>query len=561
MLLGWIGVHAVRRATEENALRTVAVAADARERALTQRLEFEHGRERTFLQVLRRECQRGSRLDLACARAELTSFVATEIADSGLLLPLGAEPIGVGPQAGTLAPPIPAEEEEFATIRRDAAGAPFYVSGVRLGPDAVVIRHSVERFLAPLFRDRYGLGMKGETFLADANGYFVTPSRYPSHSGYSHPVSARPMNACLARGHGETIDYDYRGAMVIHGYRFVEALGGACIMAHVDFAEAMVPAVELQKKLVVAVGGFVLVAIGWSLLFWRMFARPISRLTARVHAYQEGDVSSEVHREGPSEVRLFANAFDSMARTLVQSEQGLKEAVQMRDEFISVAAHELRTPLTALRLVHDSLIRQIRGEPSSGQVTKWLKAVESGERQVIRIQRLIEQMLDVSRMRAGKLPLNVEETDLTEVVSQVLSMLADQIRSSGSSVELQSPSPVCGTWDRFRIEQLVMNLLTNALKYGQGKPVLVEVSLSGRVARLGVRDHGVGIRDEERGRLFEPYERAASARPYGGFGLGLFIVRTIVEAHGGSVGIEFSAPGEGTLVVVRLPLEREKSPS
>lgn len=235
--------------------------------------------------------------------------------------------------------------------------------------------------------------------------------------------------------------------------------------------------------------------------------------------------------------------------------QEAREAVQARDEFLSVASHELKTPLTPLRLKLQAMRKEARNAASAAEAARMVAHLDVAERQVAKLNRLIESLLDVSRISAGKLDLELEDVDLTEVVREVAGRFEPEAAQVGSEVRVVAPRPVRGRWDRMRLEQIVTNLLTNALKYGAGKPVALDVRTNGGHAHLSVRDEGIGIDSHNLSRIFDRFERAVSERHYGGLGLGLYITRQIVEALGGHISVE-STPGVGSMFVVTLPRER-----
>jgi PAS domain S-box-containing protein len=222
------------------------------------------------------------------------------------------------------------------------------------------------------------------------------------------------------------------------------------------------------------------------------------------------------------------------------------EAIALRDEFLSIASHELNTPLTPLKMQLDSLRR---GRFPAGRVAEKL---DSASRQVTRLTRLVSELLDVSRIRSGRLDLEPEPFDLAALLEEVAARLRDEAEQAGVTITVRTDGPCIGSWDRMRIDQVVTNLMTNAIKYGGGKPVDIVLADTGDGVRISVRDHGIGIAPEHQRRIFERFERAASPRYYGGFGLGLWIARQIVEASGGTIAVE-SAPDEGATFVVRLP--------
>lgn len=243
-------------------------------------------------------------------------------------------------------------------------------------------------------------------------------------------------------------------------------------------------------------------------------------------------------------------AAEETARRLVAetaARHAAQEAVAARDEFLAVAGHELRTPLTALLFHADTLARVGAALPPEASA-RLAKVARSARR----IARLVDELLDVTRLSAGRLRLEREPMDLAELAREIVVRNSEPAALAGSLLRLEADRPVRGSWDPGRVEQIADALIANALKYGRGRPIEVLVDSDGGVARLAVRDHGIGIAPEDQARIFERFERAASARHYGGLGLGLWIVRQVVEAHGGRIAVA-SAPGEGSTFTVELP--------
>lgn len=218
------------------------------------------------------------------------------------------------------------------------------------------------------------------------------------------------------------------------------------------------------------------------------------------------------------------------------------EAISIRDGFLSVAGHELKTPLTALQLQLRCLTREVQ---DAARVSKL-------SRQCRRLSSLVDELLDVSRITAGRLRLELEELDLVTVARDRIQGLAEELDRADCEVLLLAPGPVVGRWDRLRVEQILSNLLSNAMKYGGGKPIDLTVHQSRSGARIQVRDRGMGIAAEDQERIFARFERAVSSRHFGGLGLGLWIARQVAEAHGGTITVA-SVPGEGATFTVDLP--------
>jgi len=237
----------------------------------------------------------------------------------------------------------------------------------------------------------------------------------------------------------------------------------------------------------------------------------------------------------------------------VRARERERDAIRLRDEFLSIASHELRTPLTPLRLQLQSTLKCLdKGETDEADLRPRL---ELALRQTVRLGTLVTDLLEVSRISSGRLTLQLEEMDLAESVRDVAERHEPEARNAGTTISVQT-EPVIGRWDRLRIEQVIANLLVNAIKYGGGLPVRLTVERADGGARLTVRDEGIGISTEDQDRIFDRFERAVSVRSYGGMGLGLYIAQQIVDAHGGRIQVR-SARGEGSTFMVDLPMSRE----
>jgi signal transduction histidine kinase len=231
-------------------------------------------------------------------------------------------------------------------------------------------------------------------------------------------------------------------------------------------------------------------------------------------------------------------------------------AVAARDEFLSIAAHELRTPLTVLQLK----LQQVELKQQASLCGTCEHAVPADyrgvNRQISRLGRLVEELLDVSRMIGGGVRIRREELDLRDSAQEAIDRLGELATRNGSRVELRCAEPVRGSWDRLAIDRILGNLLSNALKFGAEKPVELRIVGDGGDAVIEVEDHGIGIAPGDVDRIFDQFERAVSSRHFGGLGLGLYVTRRLVEEHGGSI-MAASRPGAGSVFTVRLP----RSPS
>lgn len=255
-----------------------------------------------------------------------------------------------------------------------------------------------------------------------------------------------------------------------------------------------------------------------------------------------------------NEVKRQVDALEKSRRELHATQVELQRSLRMRDDFMSMVAHELRTPLNTLFL--ETQMRKMQLEKSNMEAfneEKLQRMVARDGRQIQSMIRLIDDMVDVSRIRSGKLSIRPTETELSDLLQRIVSDLSHQAAAAGTDITLNAHKISSGTWDEFRVEQIIINLLTNALRYGGGKPVKVTLEASPVYAEVTVRDQGDGITVADQHRIFEPFERAG-AKTGAGLGLGLYIARQLAEAHGGSLTVD-STYGEGAAFRLRLPFQ------
>lgn len=233
--------------------------------------------------------------------------------------------------------------------------------------------------------------------------------------------------------------------------------------------------------------------------------------------------------------------------------QETREAVKARDEFLSIASHELKTPLTSMLLQLQSVLYNIKNQSlATFSIERTMQMLESTINQSKRLGKLVNDLLNYSLISTGRLQLEKEKTKLEKIVSDVVSRFTEQAKRTSTPINLVVENSVTGNWDRVRLEQVVTNLLTNAIKYGEGKPVEVLVRDSEDHALLIVRDHGIGIPQDQQSKVFDRFERGSVKGGYKGLGVGLYIVNQIVQAHGGKISLA-SKPKEGTTFTVELP--------
>ena len=265
---------------------------------------------------------------------------------------------------------------------------------------------------------------------------------------------------------------------------------------------------------------------------------------------------------GPQDL-ILATEIARRASLAVENARAYTEArtaVQTRDNFLAIASHELRTPLSALTVLTSSLVRAANHDRLAKLGPEGLKErMLKAERQTGQLARLVDRLLDVSRLSTRDLRLERAQTDLTEVARDVIARYEDMAAESGSRIELKVSGPTVGFWDHSRMDQVVTNLVGNAVKYGAGAPIVVSINTGGSgYVRLTVRDEGPGIPPEHQEQIFGQFERGAAPENLPGMGLGLWLVRRIVTAHGGTVTLD-SRPGAGATFTVIVPTNPERA--
>jgi two-component system CheB/CheR fusion protein len=247
---------------------------------------------------------------------------------------------------------------------------------------------------------------------------------------------------------------------------------------------------------------------------------------------------------------------DQLETRVKERTEELEEALKVRDEFLSIASHELKTPLTSVKL--QLQITQRNTQPERHLDPKDLsRSLNLSLRQVDSMADLVESLLDIARIRAGRFSLSASAFDLSDLAQAVTNQLAEQLKKAKVETELRLDKNVTGRWDQRRLEQVLNNLVANVIKYAPGTRLTIETRRTEDSACLTVTDSGPGIRSEKLPRIFERFERAGASKSVGGLGLGLFITKKIVEAHGGKISVE-SAFGKGTKFCIELPLGAEE---
>ena len=242
-------------------------------------------------------------------------------------------------------------------------------------------------------------------------------------------------------------------------------------------------------------------------------------------------------------------------RLTVEKNQVIRE-IQSHDEFISIASHELKTPLTTTLLKLQTALDNIRNVSLANfSIQNLLDMLESAEQQAQTLGKMITDLLNVSLIRRGRMQLELEQVDLSEITKEIVKRFSEKARKENVEIQLKTHTNLKGYFDKVKIEQVITNLITNALKYGEQKPIFISVGKSGSLGRIAVKDSGVGVPKDVQQKIFNLFERGISIGNHSGLGIGLFVSNQIVKAHRGKILLN-SSPGKGSVFTIELPLKK-----
>ena len=549
LVLGGLASMLLHQNLSLHRVRTVGHVAQGKHEMLHMLLAREHDRGNAFLQHIANRCLRaGGRTDAACATSLLRTYVAAEAAigatllrDAGAAAPLTVD-AGLAPTAASL-DWKPGQLAAFVAAGSGGNQAYFIAVGeARSGLELRVVYPSA--VMRPIFDRPDELGESGETFLSDGEGYFVTPARYQSAQGHSHPIHARPMQLCLSGRNAEMADRDYRDADVIHGFRFVPEFGAACIMAHIDRTEALAPLGSLSAWVYVAIAAFLLAVASVAAQVAKAVARPLSQLSQAVRDYAEGRQPLPVPVHGSDEIAELANSFNRMTLRLdaLKRELQAEHAARVQDSIFAsrrlmAIQEEERRRLSAE--LHDQT------SPNLAALVINLKRIETTlapqaaepQRRLLHdtSQLLRETMESVRQISASLRPTTLDYGGLWPALESYAQQFSRRtgiaVRSENQGADERLPGEVetC----LFRIAQEAM---TNAAKHAQAKNIALVLARREDGVELQISDDGVG------------FDAKTLERP----GHGLVTMRERASFAGCSWSLE-SVPGQGTRMAVLYP--------
>ncbi|MDO8606496.1 MAG: HAMP domain-containing sensor histidine kinase [Phaeospirillum sp.] len=563
LAVGWFGYDEAYNAIRNEKIRNVGRVADDRRDRLLTILHQTNARAAAFLTEMGNRCSAGAggvRED--CAAEALNSFTKSEKSLGGILR-LPSVTITVGTPFTSLYDKSAIKPDLLARFSKRIPGQyrTYNIITTDLLLDArLEIAFPVSQ-IQPLFINDPDLGKSGETFLADDNGFFITEARYPSIQGRDRPISTRPMRSCLSSNSQNVLDLDYRNVPIIHGFRFMPEIGGGCVKANIDQAEAFAPLTALKWRMAGLTLLFVMMGCLIAIIIARRIIKPIAALTQATRDFAAGRTGPVLDISATGELGELAQSFSAMRIAVIEGNRVLRTSVReaeianrTKSEFLANMSHELRTPLNAIigfsDMMRSGIVVQLEDRAKS-----YCDDIFNAGQHLLAI---VNDILDIAKIEAGHVELELEAINLGELVKACLAMMNARAEKAGVKLRhagLDGLTPISA--DRTRLMQILLNLLSNAVKFTpRGGSVTVTASAGPNAIRLAVADTGIGIPPQHVDRVTEPFYQVenAASRNHGGTGLGLALVREMVNLHDGQLEIR-SRLGEGTTVTVTLPCD------
>lgn len=549
LLAGAIGYWTASQIIISEKIRSVGTIADTKKELLLFRLYRQRERLQEFLSVIAAECSRKGRINETCAHSLLKSFLSTESAlDAALILP-GGKTVSEDGDVKSLEAQSPRQPGQIAQFSPRLEERPNYVMSATNHGLMLIARFGT-KMLDEIFTSPPGLGATGETFLADSEGKFLTTPKYHSEHSSGSPIDATPMLTCLAHHDGETLAGDYRPVPVIHGYRYLPEIGGGCLMAHIQQGEAFAPLAKMRNELAILVLIFATVVMLISYLvantFAKQFTKPLAKLVNRILAAQSGDLDSPVPTEGPKEIAVLGKGFSALTSQL-------KKNIQAREDFVAIVSHDLKNPISSLGIALTIMERHL-DNPTSDLVPQMMRNISIMRQIISKMTELINAVLNLTAIRAGRFILQYQSCDLNALILSTAETIRPLASDRDLKLNIKVPAePLFADIDPNRLSQVLSNFLGNALKFTpRGGAINLELTDIDDKIRLCVSDTGPGIPPDILDRLFERFAQGQPSQGDFSVGLGLYIAKEIILAHGGRIWAE-SAIGHGAKFYFEIP--------
>jgi signal transduction histidine kinase len=608
-IVGWLSYSALYNNISETKIRDVGNVAESKHQYLNFVLKEKQSHIAQFLYLYQNGCVASANhvnpKYEACLRIGLGSFVAKEGALGGIIRRDKASDIIVGALN-----PLRAEELKLQTGQlaifpaSNGQGNRKYYIPV-WDPQSklqMVVTYPAES-IQNIFTAPVELGASGESFLADAKGYFITRPRYPSQQGNTEKISAIPMQHCLSQQNMQMLELDYRSVPIIHGFNYIPEIGGGCIMAHIDQQEAFAPLRQLQRKATLIATGILLFILAAAFFLNRQITRPLSDFCDQLDSIKKGTEKVKFIEHGPTEILILSRAFSEMIRRLqelinrqfatmndlLQSNDKLEEAqshLLQTEKMASIGqlaagvAHEINNPIgfvhsnlnTLEKYLIDTftminLYEQAENSISDPEVLAKLKAAKV-ELDIVFLQEDLRSLMDETKdgiYRVKQIVQNLKDFshvdateewhfyDLHKGLDNTLNIVNNEIKYKANVVKKYGNIPEVECISS-QINQVVLNLLVNAgHAIEEHGTITISTGLQGDEVWVEIADTGKGIKPEHLNKIFDPF---FTTKPVGqGTGLGLSLSYGIIQKHNGRI-VLHSEVDKGTTFRIWLPIRQ-----
>lgn len=608
-IVGWFSYSALSKNISEAKISAVGNVAESKHQHLNFILKERRNRIAQFLSLYQNGCADNSQHSNpkyeACLHIGLTTFIEREGALGAIIHRSNASDIIAGSQSPARSEALELKAGQFAifpaTIGQSSRKyyIPVWDPQTQL---QMVVTYPAES-IQNIFNTPAELGTSGETFLADANGYFISKPRYPSQQGNTEKISAIPMQQCLSQQNMQMLELDYRAIPIIHGFNYIPEIGGGCIMAHIDQEEAFAPLRELQRKAIFLAIAILLIILATALILNRLITRPLTNFCKQLGTIKDGTETVKFAEHGPTEILTLSHSFSRIIlrlqdlihrqfetlNDLLQSNDRLEEAQEhllQSDKMASVGqlaagvAHEINNPIgfvysnlnTLEKYFQDTFYMLELYEEAESSITnpevmaklkaakadldiKFLKAdlrelMHESKDGISRVIQIVRNLKDFSHLDATEewhfynLHKGLDST--LNIVNNEIKDKADVIKEYGTIPDVECISS--------QINQVFMNLLVNACHAIENHgTITIRTGLQGDEVWVEIADSGKGIKPEHLNKIFDPF---FTTKPVGkGTGLGLSLSYGIIQKHNGRIVLQ-SEVGKGTTFRIVLPINQ-----
>lgn len=574
-ILGWSDYYESYETLRTNSLQSVGAAAEDKLSDLQIRLHIQNERAQIFLNSIVINClPLQHKKKMTCIEVAINVFKevnqVTNVRlsfDNSVFESTPSSPI---PTNLKYNPPQLAVLDDFEMTNNERPKRFYYIHAEQKNLNISVDLKLASDLIQDVFVSPKNLSTQGETFLADKNGYFFTKPKFQSTQGHSHPISAVPMQKCLSRQNQEVIDLDYQPSMVAHGFRYVAALGGACIMAHIPISEVLAPLNNLKQRYFIMVIILLLISLilAWTgaRLLSNLLMFQFQQIRKRIENPQQSQNSSFLALGMPPEFQSLMGSLDKVFEDIIQEkarllaqEKAIETSGRLKNLFISSVSHEIRNPLNSLLGIADLLAdTELNSEQKS--------FVDTFKKSGNHLLSIINDILDLSKIEAGQMIIDESAFNLKEIIEETIDLFKYSAAAKKIDLKFYWDSSLAKIYfsDYQRIRQILTNLLSNALKFTTTGSITVSATPNRSYRKgnvlISITDTGMGISSQGLTKLFKPFSQLDNtiSRNFGGTGLGLFVTKKLTEILGGEIDV-ISEVGKGSVFAFTLNLREPKN--